>query len=57
MKKSSQFNKITVHNWTNVHIPEEVNDLLCLGKNLAVGSNTDNTTETFKQLDNLFLKV
>ena len=56
-EKHLNYNKITVHNWTDVVIPDDVKDLLSLGKNVGVGSNTDNTTETFKQFDDLFLKV
>lgn len=39
--KKVNFNKILVHIRTEVEIPDEVIDLLSLGKNLGIGNYTD----------------
>ena len=52
-EKNITFIKIKLLNWTNEIIPDEVEDILSLGKNLAIGSCTDNTMKIIKELDNL----
>ena len=39
--KKLDYNKIEVHNRTNLKIPDDVIDILSLGKNRGIGSDTD----------------
>ena len=55
-EKNMSYNKIQLINWTTEKIPEEVEDLLALGKNLGIGSCKDNNKEIFKELNGLFEK-
>ena len=49
--KKRHFNKITVHNKISFEIPESVLDLLSLGKNYSIGSDTDISEKIFTELD------
>ena len=52
--KKTDYNRIQVHNRTNVTIPREVIEILELGKNKGVGSDTDLSPSVFTELDKLF---
>jgi hypothetical protein len=45
--KKNDYNRIQVHNRTNVEIPREVLEILELGKNRGVGSDTDLSPSVF----------
>ena len=52
--KKTDYNRIQVHNRTNVTIPREIIEILELGKNRGVGSDTDLSPSVFTELDKLF---
>ena len=54
--KKTDYNRIKVHNRTNITIPTDVLEILELGKNRGVGSDTDMSPSVFAELDKLFIK-
>ena len=52
--KKTDYNRIQVHIRTNVTIPREVLEILELGKNWGVGSDTYLSPSVFAELDKLF---
>ena len=54
--KKTDYNRIKVHNRTNLIIPREIIEILEVGKNRGVGSDTDLSPSVFCEIDKLFSK-
>ena len=54
--KKTDYNRIKVHNRTNITIPTDVLEISEFGKNRGVGSETDLSSSVIAELEKLLIK-